>query len=148
MINRKEVIDALIEHQEHVVKDFQTLVDQYKAAVDVDDEDTKDVEDLSRQDVTSDMMHSMEVQLVQATNDLNFLKNMDNRATEMVTVGSIVVTENYKFFVAIANHSFKVGNDEFIGLAADAPIYTFMRGKKVGDRFSFNKKDYLIKAIY
>jgi hypothetical protein len=148
MINRNEVIDALIQHQEQVVKDFETLVDQYKAAVDVDDEDTKDVEDLSRQDVSSDMMHSMELQLVQAQNDLTFLKNMDNRATEMVTVGSIVVTENYKFFVAIANHSFKVGNDEFIGLAADAPIYTFMRGKKVGDRFSFNKKDYLIKAIY
>ncbi|MFT4970102.1 MAG: hypothetical protein ACI9O4_001854 [Chitinophagales bacterium] len=148
MVNRELVISSLIQYQEQVIQDFETLVARYKSAVDADDEDTQDIEDLSRQDVASEMMHSMELQLVQAQHELNTLKTMDMRVTETVTQGSIVATENYKFFIAIANHGFKVGDDEYIGLAPDAPIYSLMRGKKAGDSFSFNKKDYTIKAIY
>lgn len=148
MAKRELVIASIIEHQEQVIKDFETLLEQYRSSADIDEEDTKDVEDLSRQEVASDMANSLEVQLVQAENDLKLLKNMDTRVTETVTQGSIVVTEDYKFFISIANHGFEVKGEEFIGLALDAPIYSFMRGKKKGDSFSFNKKEYVIKDIY
>lgn len=148
MIKKEEIIRSLIHHQEQVVNDFEILLNRYKEAGDIDEEDTKDIEDFARQGVATDMVHSVELQLVQAENDLNALNNIEIKQNSVVEYGAVVITGTYRFFVGIANHSFHVDGKEFVGLAIDAPIYAFMRGKKAGESFSFNHKKYVIEEIY
>ena len=147
MTTKAKVHEALLQHQNDIILELQEYLKSYHTAIDVDEEDTKDMDDLARQDSASDMLHTIELQLIQAKNDKLKLNNILPLRTEMITLGSLVITENYKFYISIPNHSFKVDQEEYIGIASDSPLYLFMKGKKVGDRFSFNKKDYLIKEV-
>lgn len=148
MLNKQLILDSLIQHQEEIVRDFDLLLKRYLVAVDIDEEDTKDVEDYARQGISTDMVHSAELQLIQAKNDLLVLKNLDISIKESISPGAVVITDKYNFFVSVANHSFKVDGKEFIGLAFDAPIYQYMRLLNEGEKFNFNKKEYLIKEVY
>jgi len=147
MIKKASVHEALIQHQNDIIIELEEYLKGYHTALDIDEEDTKDMDDLARQDSASDMLHNIELQLHQAKNDRLKLNKILPIRTEAITVGSLVITENYKFYISIPNHSFKVEKEEYIGIASDSPLYLFMKGKKEGDRFSFNKKDYLIKKV-
>ncbi|MCB9257149.1 MAG: hypothetical protein H6579_08475 [Chitinophagales bacterium] len=148
MLNKELILDSLIQHQEEIIKDFDLLLKRYLVAADIDEEDTKDVEDYARQGISTDMVHSAELQLIQAKNDLLVLKNLDISIKEVISPGAVVITDKYNFFISVANHSFKVDGKEFIGLAFDSPIYQYMRLLPEGEKFSFNKQEYLIKEIY
>ena len=93
------------------------------------------------------MLHNIKLQLLQAKNNRIKLNNRMTIRTETIPFGSLVITERYKFYVSIPNHSFKVDDEEYIGLASDSPFYIFIKGKKLGNHFSFNKKTYLIKEV-
>lgn len=147
MITKARVHEALLQHQASIIEELENLRKRYQSAIDMDEEDTKDIEDLARQDSTTDLLHHAEMQLAQAENDLMKLKNLLPIQTETVTLGSLVITEKYKFYVSIANHSFYVADEEYIGLASDAPLYSFMKGKKAGEQFSFNQQSYTIQQI-
>ncbi|MCB0509544.1 MAG: hypothetical protein KDC82_02195 [Bacteroidetes bacterium] len=148
MLNKELILDSLIQHQEEIIKDFDMLLKRYLVAADIDEEDTKDIEDYARQGISTDMVHSAELQLIQAKNDLLILKNLDISIKEAISPGAVVITDKYNFCISVANHSFKVDGKEFIGLAFDSPIYQYMRLMAEGEKFSFNKQEYLIKEVY
>ena len=66
---------------------------------------------------------------------------------EEVGVGAVVITGSLRFLVAVSAQ-FNVGNEDFVGISAAAPIFEAMRGKKAGDKFSFNGNDYTITEVF
>lgn len=66
---------------------------------------------------------------------------------EEVGVGAVVITGSLRFLVAVSAQ-FNVGNEDFVGISAAAPIFEEMRGKKAGDKFSFNGNDYTITEVF
>lgn len=147
MTTKARVHEVLVANQAAIINELHELVKSYQLAIDIDEEDTKDMDDLARQDSESDLLHTIELQLIQAKNDMAKLEILMPIQTETVTLGSLVITENYKFYVSISNHSFNVDGEEYIGLTTDSPLYIFIKGKKEGESFSFNKMTYVIKKL-
>ena len=64
-----------------------------------------------------------------------------------VGVGAVVITDSLRFLVAVSAQ-FKVGNEDFVGISAAAPIFEEMQGRKAGEKFGFNGKDYKITEVF
>jgi transcription elongation GreA/GreB family factor len=61
--------------------------------------------------------------------------------------GSLVITNNGKFFLAISAGTLTVENQSFFAISPASPIGALLKGKKPGESFSLNGKAYLIEAV-
>ncbi|MDJ1499066.1 hypothetical protein [Xanthocytophaga agilis] len=61
--------------------------------------------------------------------------------------GAVVITDSIHFFIGVSI-PFKVNGEDFMAISTNAPIYSVMKGKKEGDTFSFNGKNYKIKQLF
>jgi transcription elongation GreA/GreB family factor len=80
----------------------------------------------------------MKQSLQQINPDLDF---------SVIQSGSIVETDQGNFFIAIGAGALTVYKKDYYGISAASPIAKGMWGKKAGEVFSFNKKEYHIKTI-
>lgn len=147
-MNKKDLKEEILTQQKTVVKDLKELLAQTQNESDIDESDTIDREDLARQDVASDKLKSVEIQLNKAEEELKTVQNITLESLSSVLPGAAVITDTLNFYISISSHRFEYNSMEFIGLATDAPIYAFMRGKKKGDAFKFGKTEYVIKEVY
>jgi hypothetical protein len=65
----------------------------------------------------------------------------------IVESGSVVLTGEGNFFVAIGAGIITFDKEDYFAISPASPIARNMWGKKAGDFFSFNKKEYYIKNI-
>lgn len=148
-MNKVNIKNELIHHQEIVVSDLQKMIAQLKNSADIDEETTvKDIDDLSRADADIEVKQNLELTCQQAINDLETAKNINTDSSDQIGLGAIVDTGNVLFFIAIPSTGFDADGKHFIGISTAAPIYLAMKGKKQGDTFSFGKTQYTIKNIY
>ena len=66
---------------------------------------------------------------------------------EAVALGSLVKTSEGIFFIAIGMGLIKINEDNYFVVSPSSPIGTLLLRKKVGARFEFNNKGYIILAI-
>jgi len=64
-----------------------------------------------------------------------------------VQPGSLVITNNGKFYVAISAGSLVIDNETYFAVSMASPIGRQFQGKKIGDNFSLNDKAYVIQTI-
>ena len=64
-----------------------------------------------------------------------------------VVPGSAVFTNNGNYYIAISAGVLKVGGLEFYAVSAASPIGNALTGKKVGDSFSWNGKQYTVAEV-
>ena len=80
------------------------------------------------------------------------LGNILNRIEEHkpngnVVLGSIVVTDAAKYFISIPAGEIKSGHEKFYAVGIKAPIAQILLGKKVGEKMTFNGRQFTIKEI-
>ena len=61
--------------------------------------------------------------------------------------GSLVLTDQGKFYFASGLGKIKLGEDVYFAISSDSPIGHALHGKQVGDRFGFQDKVFLIESI-
>jgi hypothetical protein len=133
--------------QQGVIDDLITSRNRMKAAADIDENETTDPEDLSRQNELGTMATRLKFMLQKAKDDLIFLKDIPLDTGDNVTEGSLVLTDGYVFYVGIAVHPFDIEGRHVVSISTDAPIYVVMRNKTAGERFDLAGKTYLIEAV-
>lgn len=146
-MNRKDIINKVIEEQKKVIESLESSVERYKIASDLDEESTHDPEDFSRQTEAKDMQLRYEKMLGNAENDLNFLENEIENTHDSAENGSIIETENNFYFVGISVPTIKIKNKEIISFSEDAPIFKNIEGKKAGDDFKMGENKQIILTI-
>ena len=146
-MNRKDIINKVIEEQKKVIESLENSVERYKIASDLDEESTHDPEDFSRQTEAKDMQLRYEKMLGNAENDLNFLENEIENTHDSAENGSIIETENNFYFVGISVPTIKIKNKEIISFSEDAPIFKNIEGKKAGDDFKMGENKQTILTI-
>jgi transcription elongation GreA/GreB family factor len=78
-------------------------------------------------------------------NQLLPLANVAPSAT--IQAGSVVYTDAANFYISVSVGTKRLNNDVFICLSASSPLGKLLVGKTAGDEISFNKKQYIVKAI-
>ena len=53
----------------------------------------------------------------------------------------------FSFVIGIATFPFNVEGNQYVGISVDAPIYSMMKEKIVGETFSFANNNYQIVSI-
>lgn len=61
--------------------------------------------------------------------------------------GSVIVTDNGNFYLAISAGSIYVGDKKYFAVSPASPIGIQLRDKKSGDHFILNEKKYQIESI-
>jgi hypothetical protein len=148
-IMEKQVVKTELAHiQSQLIEDLNAQIAPKTAAADMDEADTKDPEDFSQQSYYTDFALELKVQVAKAQEALNMLEHISvlNKNTE-VTVGSLVFTEKLVFFISIGSEPFEIDGRMVVGLSPQAPLYTVMRGKKVGEKFAYGRNSYTILDI-
>jgi hypothetical protein len=88
-------------------------------------------------------------QLTEA-NKLKIILNTINPLTSSSQVenGSVVITNNGNFYIAISAGSLVVNAVRYFAVSLASPIGIKMRGLKAGGVFSLNGKDYIINSVF
>ncbi len=61
--------------------------------------------------------------------------------------GSLVITNNGKFYIAISAGTLLLNGDAYFAISPASPIGLILSGKKAGDEFSLNGKQYRVERI-
>ncbi len=67
--------------------------------------------------------------------------------SDRVSLGSIVFTDTYNFYLAISAGKLNYEGVEFVALAPASPLGAILIGRQKGDRFIFNKQTLVITEI-
>ena len=66
----------------------------------------------------------------------------------MAEYGTVVKTDKETFFISVGVERFYVDDFPVFGISVQSPIYKVMKGKRVGDRFSYKGLTYRIEEIF
>ena len=69
------------------------------------------------------------------------------RTYKQVDNGSLVITNNGKFYIAISAGTLTVNGEQYFAISQASPIGIKIRGLKAGDEFSLNGKGYVIEGV-
>ena len=147
-MNRKDIINKIIEEQKKVIESLESSVERYKVASDIDEESTHDPEDFSRQTEAKDMQLRYEKMLRNAESEMSFLQKETELSHEATENGSIIETEQNFYFVGISVPMIKLKEKQIISFSEDAPIFQSMKGKKVGDEVKIGDNKEVISSIF
>lgn len=72
--------------------------------------------------------------------------NINNRS-DHVRSGSLITTNHGIFFLSISVGSLRIGDTNYLGVAPNSPVGLLLLGKKPGDRFLFNHREYFLLEV-
>ena len=71
----------------------------------------------------------------------------DARPASLVQAGSLVITDNGKFYIAISAGTLVYDNESYFAISMASPIGMQLKGKKAGEHFTLNNKAYRIQSV-
>lgn len=71
----------------------------------------------------------------------------ENNTSGNAVLGSVVITDAAKYFISIPAGEIKIGNEKYYAVGIKAPMAQLLMGKKAGDKFTFNGRQFTIKDI-
>ena len=146
-MNRKDIINKIIEEQKKVIESLESSVERYKVASDIDEESTHDPEDFSRQTEAKDMQLRYENMLKSAKHNLNFLEDSKTKINDKIEAGTVIETDKTYIFVGVSVPIFKYAEKDVISVSEDAPIFKTLKAKKIGENLEFGKNSFKILKI-
>ncbi|WP_445721879.1 hypothetical protein [Flavobacterium sp.] len=98
------------------------------------------------------MMHleqeKLSRQLKEVIAQKNILESIDDTVINTnVSLGSLVYTDKFIFFISIALPKITLDNKDIVALSLHSPLGIEMKGKKGKEEFAFNKVKYKILNI-
>jgi transcription elongation GreA/GreB family factor len=86
--------------------------------------------------------------LVDAQQQKAILQSLkDVRAGGTVRNGSLVNSDSGNFYISISAGQLQLNDEVYFAISAASPIGKLFIGKSIGDRVTFNGKNYLIKGV-
>ncbi len=67
--------------------------------------------------------------------------------TDITMPGSLVYTNNGNFYIAISAGHFVIGGVKYYAISLSSPIGMHLKGKRKGDSFTLNGREYIIEDV-
>ena len=139
MINKDKVLEACYAYLAKRVEQIQLAIDDANYSI---REETKssagDKYETSREMIQQDLTRYQQ-QLMLAQQDQDILKKIEeqNIVHQAVGLGSLVKTNKGTYFVSISIGELKIEESSVFVISLQSPIGQGLKGKKVGDLFTF-----------
>lgn len=146
-IDKNALKKVMISNYEHIIAELKEELATKKGSSDLDENDTLDPEDYSTQTVSNVMVDLLQEQIAKTKKDLERIQQIDFSPKEEAMVGAIVTTDMFNFFLGVATVPFLYEHKQIVGVSVSAPIFVNIKGKKVGDTFTFSGHLYTIHSI-
>ncbi len=146
-IDKNALKKVMISNYENIIAELKEELATKKGSSDLDENDTLDPEDYSTQTVSNVMVDLLKEQVAKTKKDLERIQQIDFSLKEEATVGALVTTDMFNFFLGVATVPFLYEHKQIVGVSVSAPIFVNIKGKKVGDTFTFSGHLYTIHSI-
>ena len=146
-IDKHALKKVMISNYENIIAELKEELATKKGSSDLDENDTLDPEDYSTQTVSNVMVDLLKEQVAKTKKDLERIQQIDFSLKEEATVGALVTTDMFNFFLGVATVPFLYEHKQIVGVSVSAPIFVNIKGKKVGDTFTFSGHLYTIHSI-
>jgi len=134
----------------HTILEKEDTLKKLIAATRESNNDTKssmgDKYETSREMLQQEI-NMLEKQLAEVNNQYQVLKKMKIAESESVNLGAIVELELGTFFISVGMGEIKVDNKSVMNISIHSPLAKAMLGKKQGQSFMMNNKNYTIKSV-
>lgn len=147
-MNKDEVLQTISGQLQANVDELRESLEGYRESADIDEGDTKDMEDFSQQSEQKEMQYRMQIQLDQAEAGLARLLEFSGTSLDEAIAGALVETDQNWFFLGVSFPAIPVNGKDILGLSTESPAYLAMLSLKAGDSFGVGNMDYKIKKIY
>ncbi|WP_410220609.1 3-oxoacyl-ACP synthase [Pedobacter sp.] len=134
-------INDRIQNAEEALKQAQ------QASIDDTKSSAGDKYETGREMAQQDINRNMQL-LIDAKQQKALLMGLSTNAiTDVVKNGSLVLTNNGNFYLSISAGQFMVNGTSYFAISAVAPLGKLLMGKRKGDAFTFNQRNYQIKEL-
>ena len=145
---KQQLFNLCIDYINKKAKDIKVLIDE---AVEAANDETKSSAG-DKYETGMEMMQQ-EIELnVARLGELTKQKEMLERinpdiVTKVVTQGALVKTNVGFYYIAIAAGQLKVDGTTYYAISGSSPAGELMMGKKEGDKFTLNGKQFIIEQV-
>ncbi len=144
---KKEIIQKIIDEQQQQLDALVSRIQTLDQGKDLDEEDTRDLDDFSQQDQYSELSYYLNDERIMLHNNLTQLKLARDRENTIVAPGALVETDQYYFLIGSNFTEFSEKGKEVIPVSTFTKVYQDNKGKKVGDTFELNTEAFKIERI-
>lgn len=128
----KEILAAMDLANDSLVNDTKSSMgDKYETS-----------REMAQQELTR-----LQQQLKQVENDLTILQLLPAESTNIVALGSLVVTNQFNYFISISIGQVKFEDEVLMVISKESPIGKLLLGKSRGDKIVFNGNEIIIKDL-
>lgn len=143
-MDKVKIISAIIEEQQKVINNLKSSVERYKSEADLDEDQTQDPEDYSRQSEAKDMQLRYAKLLLTAQKNWNILENAKSENHTEIEVGTLIVTDKNYIFVGISLPVFKYDGKDVISISEEAPVFKSLKSKNIGETLELGNNSFKI----
>ena len=147
-----EIKDLLFTHCQHYIEAKQILLEKQKDALQLaltseSKSSAGDKHEIGRAiiQLEREKLGNQIVKVEQNQQKLNTIQN--HKSTESVTLGSIVLTDQANYFIAIAADFCELEGKKYYCISPQSPIGVRLLGKKVRDQIEFNARSSTLLEI-
>src|SRR5688572_14096164 len=147
-MNRSEIFQLVQRQLETNIEELTQALENYRAASDLDEADTRDLEDFSQQSENKEMQLQMEGQVENAREQLTRLQELADEISDTAGVGSLVETDKNIFLLGLSLSPMMAADKEVIGISVQSPAYAIINDKQKGESISLGNNKHTILGIY
>jgi len=146
---KRSIWNAGLQKQDRLITDFKKRIAAIEDSEESMGETQFDSQHASQQGSNDEIIDAMTGQLNFAQEEMRILRGLEpNQLHEAIQNGTVVLTEDYRFYTSVSLEEFVVGEERFFGVSTKSPIYNAMCGLKKGDEFEVNGKRYSIRDVF
>jgi LPS O-antigen subunit length determinant protein (WzzB/FepE family) len=145
---KNELLQRCITYVQNRIDNAQQAI---QSAQQASNDDTKssagDKYETSREMMQQDTNRNI-AQLTEASKLMVALNRINiNGTSTTAESGSLVITNNGKFFLAISAGTLTIEDQPYFAISVASPIGALIKGKKAGEQFTLNGKTYSIESV-
>ena len=143
-MDKAKIISAIIEEQQKVINSLKSSAERYKSEADLDEDQTQDPEDYSRQNEAKDMQLRYEKLLLTAQKNWSILEKAKSENYTEIEIGTLIETDKNYIFVGISLPVFKYEGKDVISVSEEAPVFQTLKSKTLGDTLELGNNNFKI----
>jgi hypothetical protein len=148
---KKRMLNKCIAKQQSLIEDFKKRIEALLVTEGLGNEESYDNSELAHASMNVNEARALSEALQYAEDEMKqlwFLQLIPNKINTKAEQGAAVVTNSGTFYISVSIEQFKVDGETYIGLSVHSPLYLAMKGKAVGETFTYNGREYSISDIF